>query len=111
MRSMVLLLYPLINMVLAAMPEKPQMAKWAAARSGGRAKRLGGGDLFRPLERLGEQGRHQAQAEGEKQPRQRPAQMLPEVERGQVQSAALLLLGSKMVAMDTGQCRTTRAAL
>lgn len=110
MRSMVLLLYPLINMVLAAMPEKPQMAKWPAARSGKAGERLGG-DLFRPLEKLNEQGHHQAQAEGEKQPRQRPAQMLPEVERGQVQSAALLLLGSKMVAMNTGQCRTTRAAL
>ena len=108
---MVLLLYPLVSRVLAAMPEKQQMAKGAAARSGRRAKRLGGGDLFRPLERLGEQGHHQAQAEEEKQPRQRTAQMLPEVERGQVQSAALLLLRRKMVAMNTGQCRTTRAAL
>ena len=108
---MVLLLYPLINMVLAAMPEKPQMAKWAAARSGWRANGWAAAIFFVHLKRLGEQGRHQAQAEGEKQPRQRPAQMLPEVERGQVQSAALLLLGSKMVAMDTGQCRTTRAAL
>ena len=74
MRSMVLLLYPLISRVLAAMPEKPQMAKWAAARSGWRASGWAAAIFFVHLKRLGEQGRHQAQAEGEKQPRQRTAQ-------------------------------------